>query len=269
MSSFTEKVSKITDVASLCELFKDQEVDVFIPGGNKGDGLIYFGGETLFKRYNIKYTSHVNIDNIKGKTLFVYGSGGFNKIFNTMVHRLPPCFNNFGEIYILPSSFECDCHLISDFIKKLPANVVVFAREMYSYEQLGQIMAHPENLKIDNDLAFNIDFKSLTKDDGKGTLIALRNDGERLHQWSLKNIHFNENIDVSLGQYTEYMDVVKTVNKYDTVITDRAHVAICSAMLGKNVHILPNNYHKVKGIYMYSLKSMENVTYHEDDKWDL
>lgn len=269
MSSVSsDKLSKITNVASLCELFRDQEIDVFIPGGNKGDGLIYFGGQSLFKQYNIKYTEHMSVDNIGGRTLFVYGSGGFNKIFNTMVYRLPQCFNKFDEIYILPSSFECECQLVSNFIKKLPHNVVVFAREMYSYEQLKTIMPYPENLKIDNDLAFNIDFGSLRRDGGEGTLLALRTDSERLCAWrNLINIPISTNTDISLGEYYQYMDVINTVNKYDTVITDRAHVAISSAMLGKLVHILPNNYHKVKGIYMYSLKNMENVIFHEDDKW--
>ena len=61
--------------------------------------------------------------------------------------------------------------------------------------------------------------------------------------------------------------MIEIISNYHTVITDRAHIMILAAKLGKNTHVLPSNYFKIKGIYEYSLKDYPNVHFHNDDKF--
>jgi len=46
-----------------------------------------------------------------------------------------------------------------------------------------------------------------------------------------------------------------TISRHDLIRTDRAHVAIAAAMLGKTVECRPTSYHKVPGIVEYSISS--------------
>lgn len=47
---------------------------------------------------------------------------------------------------------------------------------------------------------------------------------------------------------------LKFLNKYAEIRTNRLHVSIGGALLGKKVYLYPNNYFKNKAVYEYSLK---------------
>jgi len=54
------------------------------------------------------------------------------------------------------------------------------------------------------------------------------------------------------------------INAFETVNTNRLHVAIAAAKLGKKVNLYGNNYFKIRAIYEYSLKGKyANVTWKE------
>jgi exopolysaccharide biosynthesis predicted pyruvyltransferase EpsI len=48
--------------------------------------------------------------------------------------------------------------------------------------------------------------------------------------------------------------ILKTINRYRTVRTDRLHVCIAAALLGKTVEFYSNNYYKCEAIYQFSMK---------------
>jgi len=54
------------------------------------------------------------------------------------------------------------------------------------------------------------------------------------------------------------------INLYKVIHTNRLHVAIAAAMLGKQVYIYSNNYYKVKAIYNFSLKNKFANVYWRD-----
>ena len=61
------------------------------------------------------------------------------------------------------------------------------------------------------------------------------------------------------------MDVLATtlflsvINAFPVVVTDRLHVAICAAKLGRQVVMLDNSYGKLSAVYEQSLSAMDNV----------
>lgn len=258
-------LDNITDVKSLCKFYSGKKVFVYILGGNKGDGVIYKGGREIFNKYNVNYTEIYNLGYIKepsDATLFVYGSGGFCSFFSDAVDLLDNLVI-FKEVFILPSTFDCTVHKIHNFIAELPDNVVVFCRELTSYDQVKNVIKNKNNVKLDHDLAFHIDISCLDNSD-KNTLdllIAVRKDVESLKNWSIKDF----SNDISNGTFFEADKFIEEINRYKTVVTDRAHVAIVGCLLGKKVFILPDGYHKVRSIYEYSLKGRYDAQFYKDN----
>lgn len=51
---------------------------------------------------------------------------------------------------------------------------------------------------------------------------------------------------------------------YDVIVSDRLHIGICSALLGKEVYLLDNSYKKVSNVYENSLRNNKNVHLYQD-----
>jgi exopolysaccharide biosynthesis predicted pyruvyltransferase EpsI len=47
------------------------------------------------------------------------------------------------------------------------------------------------------------------------------------------------------------------------IVTNRLHIAIFGSLLGKPVHLLPGSYHKITGVYDFSLKANPSVRLHQ------
>ena len=69
-----------------------------------------------------------------------------------------------------------------------------------------------------------------------------------------------ENINFATNIMFEFLD------HFQTIQTDRLHVAIVSALLGKNVILSDNNYGKVSGVYYQTLYKFPNVKLIQDKK---
>ena len=118
-------------------------------------------------------------------------------------------------------------------------------------------------------MAFYIDYAPW-KAKGRGVLFAFRQDKEAVHsfhyEWRKMLLRiqciFSKNKtmkDVSKGSEKEGEELIRVLSGYREVHTDRAHVAIGAAMLGKETIVYSNSYHKVKGIYEYSLSHLPGV----------
>ena len=66
--------------------------------------------------------------------------------------------------------------------------------------------------------------------------------------------------------YVQSLMFVTVINMFDIIVTDRLHIGICAAKLGKKVILLDNFYGKVSGVYNYSMKDFDNVQMTTIDK---
>lgn len=58
---------------------------------------------------------------------------------------------------------------------------------------------------------------------------------------------------------------LQEINRFDEIHTNRLHIAIGAALLGKQVKLYANNYYKIRAIYEYSmLDKFENVIWMQD-----
>ena len=66
-----------------------------------------------------------------------------------------------------------------------------------------------------------------------------------------------------LTQYTS-IRLMKYINRFSVIRTDRLHIAIAAALLDKKVEFYPNSYFKCRAVYEYSLKDrFPKITWHE------
>lgn len=93
---------------------------------------------------------------------------------------------------------------------------------------------------------------------GKGVLNAFRSDKET----KLKSFPISNN-DISYNGYaTKPLDeFIAVLQQYTQVNTDRLHVAIGATLLGKQVQLFPNSYHKNKAVFDYSLRKFPNIVF--------
>ena len=239
---------------------QDSIIDVFIPGGNKGDGLIYQGAYTLFSRFGIEINTFDKVSQMPktSETLIILGSGGFSKNYHTMVDIIPKLITNYQMNYIFPSTFDLSFTPVKEFISNIPENVVIFCREKISYEAVKKLL-NRERVFLDHDTAFHLDYTPWIKR-SDGLINAFRIDKE-----SSKIDIPEDNIDISNGFYHQWKELLDEISKYSEVNTNRAHVSIAAAKMGKITNIYPSNYFKQEEIYRYSLIDFENVAFMSGD----
>ncbi len=107
------------------------------------------------------------------------------------------------------------------------------------------------------------------KSNSKGVLNAFRTDVEKT------SIELpSDNVDLSavleLSSCNSDLAIVaaqrllREINAFDTIRTNRLHIAIGAILLGKQVELYGNNYYKIRAIYDYSIKDkFQNVQWFE------
>lgn len=259
--------------------------------GNVGDALITASTVALFEREGLEFCScgPELPAGTEGITL-VYGGGGtFVPYFGMLPHyvhlfsdpRLRRCV-------ILPQSFR-DCDELLDVLDE---RFTVCCRERTSYDYClsrnGRarflladdvaLTAEPEMLKKRpvrlpflemEDRAWGKCMKrdvkaSLVTLPGVGKLaVCLRGDPESTgHAQGLKSLPLNTDLSMySVNVINEREHafayarwLLKALDQSDVILTDRLHLGISGALLGKEVFLMDNVYGKISGVYELSMR---------------
>ncbi len=210
--------------------------------GNKGDELIYAGTRQLLARRFYKEVSVRDLGGVSGHTAVVAGCGGWCGPYHDMVKHLPAIETRFERVIIMPSSFDVSVPSVRSALSTTKA--LVFARERKSFDDICRIC----DAKIAYDCAFFFDYRPYLRH-GEGCLSSYRTDAESALSVIPAN---NHDISKSCSTLDEWL---WTIARYAVVKTDRAHVMIAGALLGKVVDYWPSSYHKVPAIADFALKS--------------
>jgi exopolysaccharide biosynthesis predicted pyruvyltransferase EpsI len=221
--------------------------------GNWGDALIRHATKVFLKQKGINYNEimvnepkeTINKD-IPECDILLYGGGGaWCELWSHANETINKLRINFDRVIVLPSTFEKNFSI---------PNTTFFCRDIYESKNNmpGAMFCH--------DMAFYIG--KLTVPKGSGTGYFFRLDSE-----SSKKIDIPaNNLDISLrgnhlsdiGLFFEY------IAKYETIHTDRLHVAIASCLLGKELYLYPGSYFKNKSVYLSSIKDNFPNTYFQE-----
>jgi len=267
--------------------YKDQHIYYMPNPGNGGDALIAYATFCLFDKLGLKYSIINAQTDVKDKIVFIGGGGNLVKEYDTLSNFIHSNLNTIKELVVLPHTINSH----QELIKKMGNNVTLLCREQMSYDYVTQLNQNCRCYLIE-DLAFTLPIDTLRQKLRKNilpiflrqyvfkmfryqgqvirpwwnilfgqTLNAFRIDSERTQIVKPKN-----NMDLSLlilydksmcdknSVERNVIDILSVLNKYSTVKTNRLHICIGAALLGKKVMFHPNSYYKNESIYLFSLK---------------
>lgn len=209
--------------------------------GNLGDHLIYAGTRQLLSGLAYREISIRSLRRASGHTALIAGGGSWCDAYQQMPDYLPEVEKRFERVIVLPSSFDVSVIRVKEALASTKA--LLFAREQESYCQIRELCS----AELAYDCAFFFDYRPYQRP-GEGMLNAFRTDREGLPYLLPED---NNDISATCESLDEWL---WTIARSAVVQTDRAHVTIAAAMLGKRVRYRSSNYHKVPGIVACSLQ---------------
>ncbi len=214
--------------------------------GNLGDQLIAAGARRLLAGVRYDEVSFEEGVRSRGETAVLMGSGAWCAPFHeVMPAALETLEKRYSRVVVLPSSFDVSVPAVRRALER--SNAAIFAREHESYRQIEAFC----DARLAHDTAFFFDFAGYVVP-GSGVLHAYRGDAEATGRSPVHSD--NRDISATLGTLDEWLWAIARAAE---VHTDRAHVMIAAAMLGKRVEIHPSTSHKVMAIAGYALRDFD------------
>lgn len=250
---------EIKDIRIILSNYVNQEI-IYIPNpGNAGDSLIAFGTIQIFDDLGLNWKMGNINDEYHNKTLFYAGGGNLVGLYNNCKKFIEKNKND-NKIIILPHTIKSE----DIFLSSLNDNIIIFCREETSYNYVLKTFKHKKNVYLSKDMAFyinNLDKYKIIK--GNGVCNAYRTDKEKTN---IKIPEDNNDLSRTLCKpgNTKEINVIKDVSlsifdylsKFETINTNRLHIAIAGSLLDKNVNIYSNSYYKNKSMFEYSIKDI-------------
>ena len=231
--------------------------------GNAGDSLIALGTLQLMDSLGLHVRLRGHKESFDKNDRIFYGGGGNFVPYYKACREFILRNTHVQQLVLLPHTVNEQ----SDVLNQIGPNMILFARERRSFQHLTRHMRYPENARIDHDLAFAIGpatIQSLIKNDwgpGSGCLHAFRTDKEATEieippgNKDLSHMCMTPENTKTLEGITESSRAIfEAIAPYAEVKTNRLHVAIASALLGKKTVLYKNSYFKNTAIHWYSLK---------------
>ena len=254
--------------------------------GNAGDALILSATVQLLARLGIDFSliDEGSFD-AAGKVV-VYGGGGNLVEGRNEARRFLERHHAAAEkLVVFP-------HTISgheDLLGRLGANVDVFARENVSFEHVQRYAPGATHFLVD-DLAFGLDVDAVLAADlsrpfagiplkrlvrreaallraalrrrtgPERILNCFRTDGEQTDirrpsgNMDLSKLFKYGSASLPERSLRASSMILQMLSLYDEVRTNRLHLAVAGALLGKKVQFHPNSYFKCEAVYRYSMK---------------
>lgn len=242
------------DIEAYLKQFYKERIDFFRFKGNCGDSLIWHGSLHLLRNHRITFHNRQPDNAPENEILFIDGGGNFIDLYDDVRSFVRENIDQYRSITLLPHTIMGNKQ--AALLQSLPSKVTIFCRERVSYE-FTKKFANYAKVFLWHDCAFYCDL-GRSAPSGRGTLLAFRTDAESTRIKLPAN-----NFDLSKNGYatkplSDFLSVLRTFNRVDT---NRLHIAIAAARLGKEVILYPNSYYKNKAVYEYSLYNYPNVKF--------
>ncbi|WP_170181977.1 polysaccharide pyruvyl transferase family protein [Phreatobacter stygius] len=274
------------EAIDLLREFRNKEVLYLPNSGNAGDSLISTATMQFFRRLNISYQAITLDANVDGKTVILGGGGNFIPLYATIKNAFLRFAGRAKRIVLLPHTIRGNEDVISD----LPADVLLICREIPSYDHVISVNPKCETA-LAHDMAFHLDPDELLVNDPdadefqkvfltkladagvtpsafskRAEMRFFRTDGESTGK------HGSSDLDISslfeFGVWPRNSEksswcFLEAIRISQAVATDRLHVGIGSAMLGKPCKLHDNSYGKNREVFRHSLRRWSSVSFVE------
>lgn len=242
---------------------------LFCRGGNTGDALIQAGCLRFLKDLGMNVCPSDGriekaallgkvdtIDELLGNfKAYLFFSGGGNigiyeeneRIRKTVIERAKEA----KGILVFPQS----CLRVEDCL--LDRRLTVWARDRVSYDKL-ETAGVKTALVPDAALYLHDLFPRVSR--GKGTFSILRREGHCLEKVEHPiRIEADKSEDITFEK--GIFSVIKTLEPYEKIVSDRLHGTLIASMLGKQTGLLPVAYHKNQSFYETWLSAIEGISF--------
>ena len=246
----------------LREFTKGRRFLFVVNPGNWGDALIFAGTMAFFRSRNFDFVAipfraarKAPLEKLRqlsghGDVIFVFsGNGAFLPQY-MQTRRFPELVERCERMFVMPSTFPVNPKKLG-----LRKNDKTFRRDKFQSAQ-----ANPD-AAFCHDMAFCLG--PLDGGAGHGPGYFFREDSERPKGLTLPA----QNVDISKqGKETSPIyGFFQSLAKYETIFTNRLHVAIGGCLLGREVHLFPNSYFKNEAIFHSSLKANFDRVHFQDN----
>jgi GT2 family glycosyltransferase len=205
--------------------------------GNQGDELIWDGTRQLLSGHVYREIGIRDLAVAGGDTALLTGGGAWSRAYHEhMPTVLAIAESRFRRVIVLPSTFDLGVDRVRDALARTRA--IVFAREPESYRRISGLC----DARLAHDCAFYFDYDSY-RQPGSGTLHAFRTDLEA--SGAFEHPIDNDDISATAASLEDWLSVI---SRHERVETDRAHVMIAAALMGKEVGYAPGAYFKVSAL---------------------
>lgn len=219
--------------------------------GNLGDALIRFSTQRAFRDSALDSNGADRSD-----AIVFSGGGNLIPLYNS--RRLLDEAADQRHVLVLPHTMRGVAALFRD-----RPHLRAIARERESWQHLVDGGVPANRVLLSHDAAFWLEpwVKAQAWRSSTGTLMAFREDAESTGRFS----EFADvNFDISQSSVSTWTDPDETsraatmflefLSRFDTIVTDRLHVAIGAALLGRECLLFANSYGKNRAIYEMSLR---------------
>lgn len=209
----------------------------FVRGpGNLGDELIWAGTRALLDGHVYHEIGIDELGRSEGELALIAGGGAWSRRYHEyMPAALAVAEQRFERVIVLPSSFEVAEDEVRAALQR--SRATVFAREADSYRAIAGLC----RARLAHDCAFFFPYPQAGP--GDGTLEVFRTDLEREPGADLPP--GNQDISATL---TRLDDWLQAIGRHARVRTDRAHVMIAAALMGRAVEYRSCSYFKVDAL---------------------
>lgn len=286
---------KADSFVRMLDKLKGKSILLVEPPGNSGDTLLQKGLELY-----LRHSGHTLVSSgAAADYILMHGGGSIDDVWHTGRDLLVQLLQTYRDkpVIVAPSTFHFSETDFDVLLKPFSQPIYLYCREPHSYQRLSQ-MNLPSNVTVQvaHDTAFLLEGTAYLHELKKqcsqeNTLLAMRTNREsnivsfELHphrhtpfewfksqysNWEirrfLKNtipeVYARKDTVIADPSYEDYDRFLERIVTAREIYTDRLHVGILGAMLGKPVHVFPTRYDKVQGVYAQTLHQYKNVTPH-------
>lgn len=269
---------------------------IFVPNpGNAGDAFLAHATYQMFGRLGLSYEIGKTSEQYPGQTIVCGGGGNLIPAYADIATFIKRNKDVWHEFILLPHTVRGHPELL----RSLDSNCYIFCREEPS---LAFVKSHAirANVLSANDMAFHWHpeetIRSASELWRRRPADAVRRYCGDIRLWwqdrssrairNTKSLNAfrtdvekttlplpSDNVDISRMYAVPDLTpsntlwvtyrMMKLIRKFDAINTNRLHIGIMSALMGKEVNLYDNNYGKNRDVFRYSLHTFSKVNWCE------
>ncbi|TLU87948.1 MAG: hypothetical protein FDX21_03840 [Chlorobium sp.] len=274
-----------SDMEEFLRQYEGLDVFYYHQLGNAGDSLIAAATYQAFSRCNVRiqHISHIT-PVVDGSVVFLGGGGNFVPLYYDIRIAFKKLLGRAEKIILLPHTIRQN----EAILRRLDERCILFCRDVESFEHVRKVNPFLD-VRLAHDMAFHLDVDELLNDQklmraGRAVLNNKLHEAglskEIIQSWPNINMlrmdresiqsHPFTDVDIStllaigvdpLNAPIAAWCFLTGISIAHFVYTDRLHVGIAAALLGKECILSDNSYGKNRAVYRHSLTGFPTLLF--------